>query len=168
MPARHKHLLDTNLRLCGAALLRGVNLIVSDRAGAKAGSSNLSCPMVNTILWAGGDIVIREERIKKTFWELALTNSPSRAERPLCDYLQNRLQGLGLTVWEDGAAAVVEGNSGNLHARAGDRVRRVLMAHMDTVQPTIGLRPQHGRHDYRAGGTILNDDKAGITAILEA
>ncbi|HHT02436.1 MAG TPA: M20/M25/M40 family metallo-hydrolase [Firmicutes bacterium] len=113
--------------------------------------------------------MIREERIKKTFWELALTNSPSRAERPLCDYLQNRLQGLGLTVWEDGAAAVVEGNSGNLHARAGDRVRRVLMAHMDTVQPTIGLRPQLMDDMITAqGGTILGaDDKAGITAILE-
>src|SRR5207247_2462323 len=46
----------------------------------------------------------------------------------------------------------------------------LLCAHMDTVQPGYGIDPQQHDGIIRSNGTTIlgADDKAGITAILEA
>ena len=85
------------------------------------------------------------------------------------------LRSLGFDVCEDGAAAEIGGDTGNIIARkqggASDGLRILLSAHLDTVEPTSGLVPVLTDDGFivTTGETILGaDDKAGVAAILEA
>lgn len=119
------------------------------------------------------DIVkINEERLMQEFIKLAEIPSPSYREREIADYLNMRLQELGLTVEEDDTAAKIGGTCGNLLARLpGDESYPTLFfsSHMDTVTPAEGIKVDFQDGIFRSqGNTILGgDDKAGIAAILE-
>jgi tripeptide aminopeptidase len=116
--------------------------------------------------------MIQPERMTQLFLELVQIRSATQAERSLAERLRKELTGLGLQVVEDDAGRRIGGDCGNLVANlAGSRPGPTLLfsAHMDTVEPSLGIRPKVEDGWIRAGGdTILGaDDKAGIVAILE-
>lgn len=118
--------------------------------------------------------MINKKRMLSLFKKLISFDSPSFGEREICDYIKTALSELGITAHEDGAAASIHGNCGNLYAYvdgAMDIPPLLFCAHMDTVEPGRGKRMKIDR-DGRitsAGDTILGaDDCAGIAAIFEA
>ncbi|MCY0870008.1 MAG: M20/M25/M40 family metallo-hydrolase [Firmicutes bacterium] len=112
------------------------------------------------------------ERLVAEFFTLVAIASHSREEANVAAYIRGVAEELGCDVVEDDAGLVVEGNSGNLIVRVpGDaELRTVLfMAHMDTVTPGQGIRPQRkGDRITSDGTTVLGaDDKAGVAGLLE-
>lgn len=113
-----------------------------------------------------------EKEIVKTFCNLVKIPSPSGSEKNVMKYIRNYLKKINVACWEDNAGKYVNGNSGNLIAKIGNGKPTVMfVAHVDTVEDgkkTIKPVMQNGiiRSD---GATILgSDDKAGVTALLEA
>lgn len=116
------------------------------------------------------------ERVLATFLELAPLPGPSRAESAVASYVTARLEQAGLVWREDGAAARIGGDTGNLIAdlpgseERRDDPRIVLSAHLDVVPPGRCEAPAV-RDGWVVSGsdTVLGaDDRAGVAAILEA
>jgi tripeptide aminopeptidase len=101
-------------------------------------------------------------RALTTLLELIAIDSPSGQEDAIADEIERRLQALGATTTQDGYGNVIGRLSGT-----GDPL--LLSAHMDTVQPGVGIKPiVEGDLIRSDGNTILSGDpKAGVTAILE-
>ncbi|KJS18570.1 MAG: peptidase M20 [Peptococcaceae bacterium BRH_c4b] len=105
--------------------------------------------------------------------ELVQVDSVSGQERKLADLLLDRLESLGLEVWEDDAGKKLNTSAGNIIGKLPKTVAGgepvLLCAHMDTVEPGVGVVPVLDNRVIKSSGdTILGaDDKAGITAILE-
>lgn len=117
--------------------------------------------------------MINQERLVQTFVDLCRLNTPPRQEALVADFLQQRLQGLGLTCVRDGAHQATEGDTGNLIATlkaTHDAPAVFFSAHMDTVEPNPGVAIIRENGVIRTDGrTILGaDDKCGIAAIVEA
>ena len=118
--------------------------------------------------------MINRQRVLQEFMELVAIASPSGGEREIADALTKKLQAAGLTVEEDGAGEKIGGNAGNLIARLPGTVAGapvlMLNAHMDSVRPCAGVRPQLNDDVITsAGDTVLGADcKSGIVPILEA
>ena len=106
----------------------------------------------------------------ETFLELVALDGPSGRERMVADFVRARLEALGLEVHEDGAGAATGGNCGNLVCTWQGGGRWALVAHLDTVQPTAGLAPRRlpDRIAADPAGILGADDRAGVTAILDA
>jgi len=110
------------------------------------------------------------------FLELCAIPSPSGRERAVADRVGAYLTGLGLEWDEDGAAARLDGDTGNLYCRlpatnGGGGTPIFLCAHTDTVPPEAAIDPVVGEDGIvrNAAGTILgSDNKAAIAAMLEA
>ena len=118
--------------------------------------------------------MINRERLLTEFLELTRIDSPTRNERQIADLLKMRLENLKMTVTEDRAGSVIGGNCGNVFAYLKGNLTQapvvLLSAHMDTVDPCIGIAPilKNGMITS-SGSTILGaDDKSGIAPILEA
>lgn len=118
--------------------------------------------------------MIQRERVLQEFLELVQITSPSRGERAIADVLKEKLLAAGLQVEEDGAGSKIGGNAGNLIARlpgtAPGAPCVMLSAHMDSVEPCAGIRPQRKEGRITSSGdTVLGSDcKSGIVPILEA
>ena len=118
--------------------------------------------------------MIHRERILQEFMELVAITSSSRQEREIADVLKRKLTEAGLLVEEDGVGEKIGGNAGNLIARLPGNVAGapclMLSAHMDSVEPCAGIRPQlKDGVITSAGDTILGSDcKSGIVPILES
>lgn len=118
--------------------------------------------------------MINRQRVLQEFMELVAITSPSGSEREIADVLKGKLQAAGLQVEEDASGEKVGGNAGNLIARLTGTVTGapvlMLSAHMDSVPPCAGIRPQlNDGMITSAGDTILGADcKSGIVPILEA
>lgn len=117
---------------------------------------------------------VNEARLVQLFKELCLIDAPAKKERQAADYVINLLKEMGLEVWEDKAGEAVGGNSGNVIALfKGNKPgtpRIFLSAHLDTVEPTAGLKiiEENGRLSSD-GTTILGaDDKGGMAPAIEA
>ena len=105
--------------------------------------------------------------------QLVQLDSHSGQERRVADFIKSKLVAMGLTPWEDDAGKAVGGDAGNVLVKlpaTGAGPVMLLCAHMDTVEPGCGVRPQVRDGVVRAAGdTVLGaDDKAGVVAILEA
>lgn len=106
------------------------------------------------------------QAVTEYFSELVQIDSPSGSEQKVARYLQAWLDVHGFETKQD--------DVGNLYARRkGIKTRPpfLLCAHMDTVQPGVGIVPvlKDDGYFYSAGDTILGaDDKASIAAILTA
>ncbi len=116
--------------------------------------------------------MVRPDRLIAEFLELVQVDSVSGKERKLADLLLRKLTELGLEVREDGAGKAVASGTGNVIGRLPGRGRGpviMLSAHMDTVEPGLGVKPALADGVIRsAGDTVLGaDDKAGIATILE-
>ena len=109
---------------------------------------------------------IAEATVLSTFLALGGHRQPLRARAGRRAYLE-------------GAAAPglpdLAGRQGQPHRPAPRRAPcagapRSFSAHMDTVQPGVGIKPRVEGGIVRSDGTTIlgADDKAGITAILEA
>lgn len=107
----------------------------------------------------------------REFVELAQTDAPSRGERNIADLLLARLEKMGCEVYEDSAGKKIGGNAGNIIARLpGTKPGTLLLcAHMDRVEPGIGVKPAvEGDTISSDGTTILGaDDLAGVVVIME-
>jgi tripeptide aminopeptidase len=103
------------------------------------------------------------DRLLATFYDLVRIDSPSGEEGKLREYLKARLEDMGLTTWVDA--------KGNLLGTLPGRGEPFLLnAHMDSVQPCRGIKPDmRDGVIYSDGSTILGaDDRGGIAAILES
>ncbi len=115
------------------------------------------------------------QRLLDTFLELVAIDSPSGHEAAVADYCTHILRDeLGCTVTVDDAGEQMGSDTGNLCAvfdgSSADAPEIILTAHMDSVMPCLGIKPQISDGVIRSdGSTILgSDDKVGIAAILEA
>lgn len=111
------------------------------------------------------------EQIIQEFLTLVQTDAASRDERRIADYMTARLQELGFTVHEDGAAAQTGGNAGNLTAFLPGTIPGCMMlsSHMDRVDRGYGVKPsfQDG-YIVSDGTTILGaDNVSGLASILD-
>lgn len=122
--------------------------------------------------------MINKDRIVEEFLRLVQIDSPSLHERQLADYLKEKLTGMGLEVIEDDAGKAIgntcDDQTGNLictiKGSVSDAPTLLFSAHMDTVEPGRGVKPEIREGIiYSDGTTVLgSDDKAGICAIIEA
>jgi tripeptide aminopeptidase len=115
---------------------------------------------------------IREDRLRDVFLDLVRIDSLSRREGAIARRLTGELEALGATVGFDDAGAAVGGDVGNLIAHVpgtapGEPL--LLCAHMDTVEPGVGVQPIVDGDVIRSDGrTVLGgDDKSGVAIILE-
>jgi tripeptide aminopeptidase len=106
--------------------------------------------------------MVNRARALQTLLDLIAIDSPSGQEDAIAAEIERRLQTLGGQTQQDGYGNVVGRFTGS-----GEPL--LLSAHMDTVQPSIGIRPIiDGDLMQSDGSTILSGDpKAGVTAILE-
>ena len=118
--------------------------------------------------------MIKPERIKDEFLELASISSMSRREGAIARRLESILKSMGASVEVDDAGEKVGGETGNILARfAGTRPDAppfLLSAHMDTVGPAEKIHLEvEGDIVHTDRTTVLGgDDKAGIVSIFEA
>lgn len=117
--------------------------------------------------------MILRERLLQRLLDLIVINGPSREEQAVAQRVLGELRALGIEAEEDDAASIVGGNSGNIVAKlpatVSDAPALLLNAHLDTVQPTEGVRPVLSGDLVKSDGqTILGaDDRAGVAIILE-
>jgi len=106
--------------------------------------------------------MINQERLVNTFCELVKIDSPSDEEEAIAQHLSGELTRLGFNVERDA--------HGNLIASEDGADPLMLSAHMDTVEPGRGIKPQVvGDRIESDGTTILGGDcKAGLAAIMES
>jgi tripeptide aminopeptidase len=118
--------------------------------------------------------MIRPDRIKDEFLDLASISSMSRREGAIARRLESILKSMGASVEVDDAGEKVGGETGNILARfAGTKPGAppfLLSAHMDTVGPAEKIHlVVEGDIVHTDRTTVLGgDDKAGIVAIFEA
>lgn len=115
---------------------------------------------------------INEQRLVHEFLELVQIDTATRNERLMADALIPKLQELGFQVSEDDAGQKIGGTAGNLFAvLEGEKEAPPLLfcAHMDRVEPGLGIKPQIKDGIITSDGTTIlaADDVAGIVAILE-
>lgn len=107
--------------------------------------------------------MINRDRLVNTFLDLVAIDSPSGHEDVIAGELVRRFLALGWDAQLDTFGNVVARTPG-----IGEPV--LLSAHMDTVEPGRGIRPQFDGGDIlRSDGTTIlgADDKAGCAVILE-
>ena len=103
------------------------------------------------------------ERLVRTLMDLIRIDSPTGEEDEMDREVSSRLQSLGFIVKHDAY--------GNVVARIdGEGEPLMLSAHLDTVEPGRGIKPQLNGDVMRSdGSTILGGDcKAGVAIVLEA
>ena len=103
------------------------------------------------------------ERLLRTLTDLIRIDSPTGHEDEMAREVTARLQALSFRVESDDFGNVIAKGDGT-----GEPV--ILSAHLDTVEPGRGIRPQLDGDTLRSdGSTILGGDcKAGVAIVLEA
>lgn len=115
------------------------------------------------------NIPINRKRILATFLDLININSPSFDEPRLGDHLAEVFRCLGCQVTRQRYD-----RSFNFIARRKGSLKNVppllLSGHMDTIEPTVGIRYKINKGLIRStGGPVLGaDDKSAIAQIIEA
>ncbi|WP_418271318.1 M20/M25/M40 family metallo-hydrolase [Intestinimonas sp.] len=117
--------------------------------------------------------MINQARVTQTFLDYVQIDSETHFEREMTARLVADLEALGLPVTTDEAGKAAGSDGANVYCHLeGDPNSDCILfsAHMDTVTPGKGVRPQiRDGYIYSDGTTILGaDDKSGIAAILEA
>lgn len=117
--------------------------------------------------------MINKERLLERFLEYVQIDSPTKHERKFADHLTAELEKMGVEVYMDNAGEKAGSDSGNLicKLKGNTKGKTILFSsHMDTVSPSIGIKPQvRDGVIYSDGTTILGgDDKAGVASIMEA
>ena len=104
-----------------------------------------------------------KSRLIKTFIELVQIDSPTGEEDAMDQEVSNRLEALGFSVYHDSFKNVIASLPG-----IGEPI--VLSAHLDTVEPGRGIKPNLDGDTLRSDGTTIlgGDCKSGVTIVLEA
>ena len=116
---------------------------------------------------------ISPERLEQTFLKLVRVDGVSRNEKKVKEFITNDLHDYVLTIHEDNAGELINGNCGNLFMKIrGNDLSRdtiILSAHMDTIQSTKKLKPVVGNGKITSdGSTILGaDNRLGVALISE-
>jgi tripeptide aminopeptidase len=113
------------------------------------------------------------ERLLDDFIRLCEIESPSKDERKVVDAVKADLEGLGLTVEEDGTAGDTGSNAGNLLARIDgppDSRTILLCAHFDTVplNAPVEVHQENGLLTNKHEAILGADNKAAVATILGA
>ena len=113
------------------------------------------------------------DRILDTFLDLVRIDSPVRSERQVAQYCAARFSEAGAATTFDESEVITGSDTGNLIATLPGRECEgvvILSAHMDCVDPCIGVTPVIEDGVVRScGQTVLGaDDKAGIAVIIGA
>lgn len=115
---------------------------------------------------------VSDERLLSTFLDLVRIDSPSTRESACAVYCARELEAAGCSVRFDDTAEATGSDTGNLIAELpGTRPGvLVLSAHLDVVEPCVGVRPViRDGIVFSAGDTVLGgDDKVGLAASIEA
>ncbi len=116
--------------------------------------------------------MIDRDRLTRHFLELVQIDSVARHEGQIARKLADDLRALGAEVEFDDAGSKVDGEVGNLIARfagAAGAPPLLLCAHMDTVEPGIGVKPVVDGDVIRSDGTTVlgGDDKSGVAIVCE-
>lgn len=121
--------------------------------------------------------MIQEQRLVDQFLQLVQVDSETKQEQEISKALINIFSDLGLQ-WEEDNSRQTTGHGANnlfftLAATEGlEKADKIFFtSHMDTVRPGKGIKPQVDADGYiRSDGTTIlgSDDKAGISAMLEA
>lgn len=110
--------------------------------------------------------------VLSTLLDLLSYNSPSRSEHDVSLYCAERLRNIGFDVRWDASNSATGSNVGNLIATlpATDTSLPSLLfaAHLDTVEPTLGINVEvDGDVIHATSDTILGgDDKCGVAPII--
>lgn len=115
--------------------------------------------------------MIELQQVVADLTELLQIDSPTYGERAAAEWLEAKLAEFGVQAEDDGKAAALGGNSGNLIARIRGNVDApplLLNAHMDNVPPCQGVKPVADGYLIRSDArTVLGaDDKGGCIALL--
>ena len=115
--------------------------------------------------------VVERHRLNDTFARLCAIPSPFGAEKAMAEAVARELGAIGIDVEEDGVAAEVGSQCGNLLARIPGRGERTILlcAHLDTVPEAGVIEPVLDDGGWVSrGDTILGaDNKAAVAVILE-
>lgn len=117
--------------------------------------------------------MINKSRLEQEFMTLVQLDSPSRKERKVADYLLQKLADMGYKAFEDNAGSKFGGDSGNVivnvQGNTSAHYSVMFSAHMDCVDPCIGVKPKLVQGIFTADGTTVlgGDDKSGVAAMLE-
>lgn len=119
--------------------------------------------------------MINKQRILDEFIQLVQIDSLSLKEAEVAKVLVKKLEEIGFSVEIDDAGKKANGETGNVIATLkGNKEGKKLLfsSHMDTVVPGLGIKPIIDNENgiIKSDGTTIlgSDDKAGISAILEA
>jgi tripeptide aminopeptidase len=110
--------------------------------------------------------LIDRERVRRTFLELVILNSPPGQEREVSRLCAEWLRDAGFVCQQDPHGNVIAQKAGSVSTAP----RIFYSAHTDTVQPTAGLVVREVDAEFWTSGTTIlgADDKAGVTEIIEA
>jgi len=112
------------------------------------------------------------ERLLGTFLDLVRIDSPSLREGACAEFCARELRAAGCAVRFDGTEAQTGSDTGNLVAELPGTMPGVLVlsAHLDCVEPCVGVQPVVADGVVRSSGTTVlgADDKVGLAAIIEA
>lgn len=117
--------------------------------------------------------MIKKDRLISRFMEYVQIDSESKNEKAMAERLKHDLENMGLEIHIVDTRTITGSNTNNIYAfLQGDEKEEPLLfvAHMDTIIPGNGIIPYIDGNYIKSGeNTILGgDDKAGITAIIEA
>ncbi len=111
------------------------------------------------------------QQLGDTFATLCRIDSPSGDERACADWVIHELEGMGLTVQEDGSGEEADSNTGNLLARlpgsGGESI--LICAHLDTVPAVAPIEPVlvNGGWENANEAILGADNKAAVAVALE-
>ena len=116
--------------------------------------------------------MIQADRLRDDLLALVQIDSLSKREGRIAERLARELRALGADVEFDDAGTRVGGEVGNLIAHVpgtSDAAPLLLCAHMDTVEPGVGVKPIVEGDVIRTDGTTVlgGDDKSGIAIVME-
>lgn len=118
-------------------------------------------------------VMVNRERLVNEFLELVKVDSETGEEKKISEVLKRKFAALGLKIEEDDAKAITGHAANNLICTLPGNAAGTPIyfgSHMDTVFPGKNITPSvAGGWIVSDGTTILgSDDKAGLSAILEA
>lgn len=115
---------------------------------------------------------MNKNRMVSNFIEMIKIHSPSCNEKEYGFYLIKELEKLGGEIYLDNNFEKYMGNCPNIFAKFKGNISGngiTLVAHMDVIEPSYGVKPIIEGNIIRTDGTTTlgGDDKAGIASILE-
>lgn len=117
--------------------------------------------------------MINEKRLISTFMEYVQIDSETKNEKAISERIIKDLRDMGYEPYSDEAGKKLGSNGNNVYCLipgTNGSETMLFSAHMDTVTPGNGIVPYiDGDYIKSKDNTILGgDDKAGVTAIIEA